>query len=617
MISKSLPILSEKLSLGIEYFALTVQPGEKLQLYLKVKVPESLLSVDIILESVDDFKERKNRQNIIAVFYKLYSGNHFFYNMTLIRFSEDRSFLYYATYQIGFMAVNSLYHGIAYQYLPPMSLDSRAQLVWMVAYIPLIFGAQYVTELTLAKENFKRFYLSVQLLAVICLLGIVLGPWLPVSTQVVTFPLLASGLFILGIFLFLKIENIGTLSTFIVGWTGLFIFVGRFLLSALGLLPSGSENIHYLFLGLAWESIFVSFSLGSRITKDVEAKRMVSKVEKGLAPATELQKYFSSPLEKSYAVKQQEISVMFIDIVGYSLTSKILGDHLTFKLLRSRLQKIEKIVEEHYGHVNKNLGDGLICFFGYHSHRNHGRDAIDSAIAVQELSFQPEKSGLKSIILPTRIGINTAKVIVGNVGSQSRADYTLIGDGVNLASRLEQSCNPFRVIFSKSTLEKACLDDLQNYINEIYISIKHHDKPIAAYEYDNNKFQQRKKAELAYYTQLGIQIKSERFPVSLDKLKLSSDFGDMDIHDISRRGIGGSANFYLGINHEFEASLVSSNESINKQLQEVCLDVLKLRVRWSKSRESRFFHGFEVQFLSDKQSHLFMTILAPHIHDKI
>ena len=47
-----------------------MQPGEKLQLYLKVKVPESLLSVDIILESVDDFKERKNRQNIIAVFFK-------------------------------------------------------------------------------------------------------------------------------------------------------------------------------------------------------------------------------------------------------------------------------------------------------------------------------------------------------------------------------------------------------------------------------------------------------------------------------------------------------------------------------------------------------------------
>lgn len=606
---------SKRVIRGVPYYSVELEPQSSYDLYLKVMAPQSLLTLNVVLGIPIEFTEIRTQSDMRVLFFISFILGIILYNLALIRFSEDKAYLYYAGYQLSLLIVTSLYHGIAYSFVPIDSLEYRVKLIWFFAFVPLAFGIKYITEITVTRKNFPGTYKAAVIVFWFIILMTVCGIFVPASIQALCFYISGVATIALGLKVFFTIENIGKLSTFVVGWSGLFLLVGRSILGGLGVLPTGFDNSLFLLYGLTWESIFVSFSLGSRLKVHLEMKQVINEVAKGLAPATDLQKYMSSPLERSLNINHQSVTIMFIDIVGYSLTSKLLGDKLTFKLLRSRMQKIEKIIESNNGRVNKNLGDGLICFFGYLSDRNHAQDALNAAREIQHLSFSPETTEGKSVVLPTRIGVNSDDVIVGNVGTKNRADYTLIGDAVNLTSRLEQACNPFRIILSSSTLKQSELNSFDECINEILISIKHHDEPTVAFEYDNNMLQQRKEAELTYFHQLGIQIKHERYAV-VDELTLHTAQGMIKVNDVSFKGMSGSADFYLGNNHRFTGKLVSADSTVNEALEETCLNELKLTVRWSKRKGDLFVHGFEISFLNDHQSERFLSILAPCLESR-
>ena len=96
--------------------------------------------------------------------------------------------------------------------------------------------------------------------------------------------------------------------------------------------------------------------------------------------------------------------------------------------------------------------DGLLAFFGDpNPQEDHSQRAVLAALAMQQKAWDLKKEwtmtgGLK---LRIRIGIHTGEVVVGNMGSIERMDYTVIGSHVNLAQRLESSCTPDRVLISK------------------------------------------------------------------------------------------------------------------------------------------------------------------------
>ena len=137
--------------------------------------------------------------------------------------------------------------------------------------------------------------------------------------------------------------------------------------------------------------------------------------------------------------QQQTLTVMFTDIVGYTGISERLGDRIV-PVLAEYLEAVSTAVLSRSGTIDKFIGDGVMAFWGAPvPNERHAFDACAAALKCQRLLALQRAAAehCGGTPLRMRIGINSGRVLVGNIGSNERLSYTVIGDPVNVASRLE------------------------------------------------------------------------------------------------------------------------------------------------------------------------------------
>jgi adenylate cyclase len=146
---------------------------------------------------------------------------------------------------------------------------------------------------------------------------------------------------------------------------------------------------------------------------------------------------------------------------------------------------MSRIALDHGATIDKYVGDAIVIFFGDPETRGVQADAlacVEMAIAMRERMRELEKvwraSGIENP-LKCRIGINTGYCTVGNFGSEDRMDYTIIGGGVNLASRLETNAEPGEILISYETYAHVSKDILCEEHGQI--SVKGLAYPVATY----------------------------------------------------------------------------------------------------------------------------------------
>ncbi len=143
--------------------------------------------------------------------------------------------------------------------------------------------------------------------------------------------------------------------------------------------------------------------------------------------------------------EKRKISVMFSDLVGFTGYSEDRSPEIVVQDLNSYLSCMEPVMLDYHAHIDKYLGDGIMCEFGAPlDYENYRLLAVMAAIKMQEK--------LTSLDYPwqMRIGIASGPVVMGIIGSRRQA-YTTIGDVVNLASRIEKSCPPGLVLIDEFT----------------------------------------------------------------------------------------------------------------------------------------------------------------------
>ena len=138
--------------------------------------------------------------------------------------------------------------------------------------------------------------------------------------------------------------------------------------------------------------------------------------------------------------EERIVTILFSDIRDFTGISERLSPTEMLDTLNLYFTKMSAIIERHGGVVDKYIGDAIMALFGAPLNHPHEADAAMSAAlemveALDEFNQQREREGRATLRIG--IGINTDRVVAGNMGSQSRLNYTVIGDGVNLASRLE------------------------------------------------------------------------------------------------------------------------------------------------------------------------------------
>ena len=155
--------------------------------------------------------------------------------------------------------------------------------------------------------------------------------------------------------------------------------------------------------------------------------------------------------------ENREVTIMLSDLRGFTPLTEHLKPDQVVDLLNHYFEEMESIISDHQGTINEFLGDAILTFFGAPvRYADHAQKAVSCAVAMQlamqKLNTRNEAAGLPPLSMG--IGINTGTAIVGNIGSQNRAKYGVVGHTINLASRVEGSSMSGQVMITESTFKK-------------------------------------------------------------------------------------------------------------------------------------------------------------------
>lgn len=153
--------------------------------------------------------------------------------------------------------------------------------------------------------------------------------------------------------------------------------------------------------------------------------------------------------------EKREVSLLFSDLVGFSTYSENRPPELLIGDLNRYLRDMEPVIHAYHGHIDKYMGDGIMCEFG--APVNIPTFRTMSVIAALKMQQAVQKFDHP---WKMRVGIATGPTFTGLIGGQKRQTYTAIGDSVNIAARLEQACIPGGVLIDRNTYDKVayCID---------------------------------------------------------------------------------------------------------------------------------------------------------------
>ncbi len=183
--------------------------------------------------------------------------------------------------------------------------------------------------------------------------------------------------------------------------------------------------------------------------------------------------------------KSVEATVLFSDIRGFTSISEEAGPHATVKLLNEYFTVMVECIQKQGGMLDKFIGDAIMAVFGLPVIHDDDADravraSIDMVLELKKFNQHRIAAGLNTIDIG--IGLNSDTVVSGNIGSPKRMDYTIIGDGVNLASRLEGACKTYysRILISQNTLAKLKGTYRVREVDRVVVKGKH--EPISIFE---------------------------------------------------------------------------------------------------------------------------------------
>lgn len=229
---------------------------------------------------------------------------------------------------------------------------------------------------------------------------------------------------------------------------------------------------------------FVTLTFYKYFTEERKKRELKGTFEKYVSPAI-VAEVLADPGNIELGGKKMELTVMFSDVRGFTTISEKLDPRALSDLLNSYLTPMTNLVFEHKGTLDKYMGDAIMAFWGAPVHfKDHAQHACRCALVMltklEELRAEYRAKGLPDIDIG--IGLNTGEMSVGNMGSDTVRSYTVMGDAVNLGSRLEGINKQYgtRIIISEFTRKAIGADFVCREVD--WVKVKGKAQPVRIFE---------------------------------------------------------------------------------------------------------------------------------------
>src|SRR5215831_16486324 len=194
----------------------------------------------------------------------------------------------------------------------------------------------------------------------------------------------------------------------------------------------------------------------NQMAKSLREKEMIKRAFSRYVARAVVEEVLKDPEQLQLKGERREVSVLFCDVRGFTPMSERLTPEQVVSLLNDFYTLMIDLTFKHDGTLDKFLGDGVMAIFGAPiAHPDHALRAARAALAMQSgierLSAARVAEGKEPIVIG--IGVNAGEVVAGTVGTENRMEYTVIGDNVNLASRLTSNAKPGQILISRRTLD--------------------------------------------------------------------------------------------------------------------------------------------------------------------
>ena len=227
---------------------------------------------------------------------------------------------------------------------------------------------------------------------------------------------------------------------------------------------------------------FINMSYGFFI--ESRAKRQLAGLFGQYVPPELVNEMAENPSSYSLEGESREMTVLFSDVRGFTTISEGLDPKQLTHLMNDFLTPMTHVIHHNRGTIDKYMGDAIMAFWGAPlPDNNHAKHALQAAfgmiVALEKLQQEFVSKGFPTISIG--IGLNTGEMIVGNMGSKFRMAYTIMGDAVNLGSRLESLTKNYGVYIIVSEYTKAQVPEYI-YRELDIVRVKGKDKPVAIFE---------------------------------------------------------------------------------------------------------------------------------------
>ena len=213
-------------------------------------------------------------------------------------------------------------------------------------------------------------------------------------------------------------------------------------------------------------------------------KRQLAKLFGQYIPPELVDEMSEDPTDVMMEGQSREMTVLFSDVRGFTTISEGLSSKELSQLMNSFLTPMTHVIHNHRGTIDKYMGDAIMSFWGAplddpHHAKNALLAGLDMIKKLEAMQDEFKKRGWPEI--KVGVGINTGVMSVGNMGSEFRMAYTVMGDAVNLGSRIEGLTKQYgvEIIVSESTAE--ALPEFE-YLELDYVAVKGKDKPVKIFE---------------------------------------------------------------------------------------------------------------------------------------